>query len=98
MIREEAVQLALNSTRDSFRQFLRNGRWGTCADCPRNNEGHAYPELCKHFSRYDHYLSIDDLASNYSRNLASIMHNTTLEEPLLYNDGYSSHLKSFSKE
>jgi protein gp37 len=34
----------------------RNGRWGTCGDCPRDGEGNVYPERCKYTSRYDHQL------------------------------------------
>jgi len=33
----------------------RNGRWGTCVDCPRDARG-VYPERCKHTKHYDHQL------------------------------------------
>lgn len=33
----------------------RNGRWGTCAACPRV-EGAVFPEQCEFTSRYDHQL------------------------------------------
>lgn len=26
--------------------ILGNGYWGTCVDCPRDVQGHAYPERC----------------------------------------------------
>lgn len=34
----------------------RNGRWGTCVECPRDEHGHAYPERCVHTRRSDHQL------------------------------------------
>jgi len=54
-----------NSLLDCFRQFMRNGRWGTCAGCPRDNQNHAYPEFCSNTNRYDHQLTLDGLAENY---------------------------------
>lgn len=61
------TEIALRATADNFRQFSRNGRWGTCVDCPRepNDRGRAYPEFCIHTARYDHLLTIDDLRENY---------------------------------
>jgi hypothetical protein len=56
---------AVRQTADNFRQFSRNGRWGTCADCPRDSLGAAYPEFCRETSRYDHALNVDQLVSNY---------------------------------
>lgn len=35
--------------------MTRNGRHGTCVDCPRVH-GEVYPELCKFTARYDHNL------------------------------------------
>lgn len=37
--------------------LARNGRWGTCVDCPRDAKGRAFPEQCKFTNRYDHNLS-----------------------------------------
>jgi hypothetical protein len=54
--------------RDGFSQFARTGRWGTCADCPRV-EGHAFPEFCQHRTRYDHNLTLKDLATAYRRDI-----------------------------
>lgn len=48
--------------RDAFRQFSRNGRWGTCVCCPRDSDGNAYPEFCLDTNRYDHNLTVDSLA------------------------------------
>jgi tRNA(His) 5'-end guanylyltransferase len=39
--------------------LLRNGRWGTCADCPRIS-GKVYPEHCQFTDRYDHLLTAKD--------------------------------------
>lgn len=51
-----------DSLRDGFRQFARNFRWGTCADCPRDHRRDAYPELCIFTDRYDHQLTAEGLA------------------------------------
>lgn len=51
--------------RDHFRCFARNGRWGTCVDCPRDSEGAIYPEFCQYTERYDHLLSVDQLADTF---------------------------------
>ena len=55
-------------------QMRRNGRWGTCVDCPddqgrtfagnmmgdgRSNK--IFPENCPNTDRYDHWLGIDAL-------------------------------------
>ena len=54
-----------NSLLDHFKQFMRNGRWGTCASCPRDNQNHAYPEFCEYTDRYDHQLTLDELTESY---------------------------------
>lgn len=51
--------------KDHFRQFARNGRWGTCVSCPRDSDGHAYPECCQFTERYDHNLDVDLLAQQH---------------------------------
>lgn len=38
-------------------QLIRNGRWGTCAECPTTNHK-KYPENCKNYGRYDHNIEI----------------------------------------
>lgn len=43
--------------RDQWWQLIRNGRWGTCSGCPRDNAGFAHPHLCENTERYDHYLT-----------------------------------------
>jgi hypothetical protein len=37
---------------DGFIQFSRIGRWGTCVACPRDTDGHVYPEFCRYTDRY----------------------------------------------
>ena len=39
----------------SREQILRNGRWGTCAGCPRDAQG-IHPENCPYTERYDHNI------------------------------------------
>lgn len=56
-----------NSTR--FRTFARIGRWGTCADCPRDNDGQDYPEFCANTDRYDHDLTLAALNDALTRDL-----------------------------
>jgi len=51
--------------RQAFSQFGRNGRWGDCASCPRDAEGHAFPEFCSFTDRYDHQLSLGGLVFQY---------------------------------
>ncbi len=54
-----------NGVIDGFRQFMRNGRWGTCVGCPRDKQNRAYPEFCSSTKRYDHQLNVDELAHMY---------------------------------
>jgi hypothetical protein len=54
-----------DTTVGAFKQFIRNGRWGTCAGCPRDEDGNVYPEFCGYTERYDHQLNIDGLAHYY---------------------------------
>lgn len=51
--------------RDKFLQFARNGRWGTCDDCPRDTDGRVYPEFCPNTDRYDHRMTMEELADYY---------------------------------
>ena len=55
---------AMKARADAFAQFVRNGVWGTCVDCPQA-EGKAYPEFCPHGHRSDHRLSFKDLVESY---------------------------------
>jgi hypothetical protein len=50
---------------DGFIQFSRIGRWGTCVACPRDTDGHVYPEFCRYTDRYDHNLTVDELAASH---------------------------------
>lgn len=63
---------AVRENADFYRQFSRNGRWGTCVDCPRDVDHNAYPEFCVHTDRYDHQLNAVQLADNY---MTSLHHN-----------------------
>ena len=50
---------------DAFHQFARNGRWGTCGECPRDVNGNAITEACPNTNRHDHQLDINGLAKRY---------------------------------
>jgi hypothetical protein len=83
------------SIRDAFRQFARNGRWGTCAGCPRDTEGRAYPEFCADINRHDHQLDVDKLAFQAKRDLAPPPparrgEAVTLDELMALIDAYSN--------
>lgn len=54
---------------DAFRQFARNGRCGTCRDCPRDGRADAFPEYCKHTNRPDHQLGASSLAEQFEGDL-----------------------------
>ena len=53
--------------KDSFVQFSRNGRWGTCGACPRDSNNAVYPEFCKDTDRHHHQLDVDELARSYKK-------------------------------
>jgi hypothetical protein len=55
-----------SSERNMFLQFYRNGRWGTCVDCPRDTNGQPYPEFCKETDRHDHRLTLEELVHAYT--------------------------------
>jgi hypothetical protein len=57
--------VVMNKMGDGFRQFMRNGVWGTCVDCPRDSAEHAYPEFCTNATRDDHLLAPSDLFEHY---------------------------------
>jgi hypothetical protein len=63
----DKTQYALKELSDAFRQCSRNGRWGTCGGCPRDRENHAYPEFCGDTKRYDHQLTVAELAATWER-------------------------------
>lgn len=62
---KDAVAYALREVGDGFRQFSRNGRWGTCGGCPRDSAGRAYPEFCQFTARGDHHLDARTLAEQF---------------------------------
>ena len=37
------------------------GRWGTCGECPRDDDEMPYPEDCKNTDRQDHRLLSEQL-------------------------------------
>lgn len=49
-----------------FHMFARNGRWGTCGDCPRDTADNIYPEFCPNTKRYDHLLTLDELVARWN--------------------------------
>ena len=61
-------------TKDFFRQFMRNDRWGTCGYCPRDSAGHVYPEFCVETERYDHQLTIADLSKTVQQEILEDLH------------------------
>jgi hypothetical protein len=58
--------------REAFLQFSRNGRWGTCADCPRDVDERAFPEFCVNTDRYDHQLTVDFLVEQHKIRLKDV--------------------------
>jgi hypothetical protein len=48
-------------------QLLRNGRWGTCVDCPRRRDGQKAPERCINTRRYDHDIEITEATRDVLR-------------------------------
>jgi hypothetical protein len=53
--------------RQHYQCFARNGRWGTCVDCPRDTNDQPYPEFCENSYRYDHHLDAHQLAEQWER-------------------------------
>jgi protein gp37 len=39
--------------------LARDGRWGTCSGCPRDDDGTPHPKRCQYTDRYDHNLEDD---------------------------------------
>lgn len=54
---------------DRFRQFLRNGLWGTCPCCPRDNDNGAYPEFCAFADASVHHRTFEELVKEYETEL-----------------------------
>lgn len=69
IIQKDVRKLAIRRMADGFRQFARNGRWGTCVDCPRDSAGHGYPEFCRFTARHDHQLTATSLAEQFEIDL-----------------------------
>ena len=66
----ENIAIALSRTHDGFACFMRNGRWGTYANCPRMNGGTILPELCPDTDRSDHQCTLEGLVDQYNKALS----------------------------
>lgn len=51
--------------------FARNGRWGTCVECPRDGDGNQLPELCPETNRGDHWLKLSDIVESHNFDVRS---------------------------
>jgi hypothetical protein len=58
---------AAHRNRTCWECFGRNGRWGTCVECPRAYDGSVFPEFCPNTERYDHQLTIESLVESHKR-------------------------------
>lgn len=56
-----------DGTRQALECFARNGRWGTCVECPRTATGYVFPEFCPQTVRYDHHLGLNELVQQIER-------------------------------
>jgi len=63
---------AAASLRTSLADFSRNGRWGTCGQCPSDGYGRQLPEKCLDTERADHQLDVDALARRFKQEVSSI--------------------------
>lgn len=63
----ERLRVTAREHRDAFMAFARNGRWGTCANCPKDSEGKRYPECCRNTDRPDHMLALPELAHEFNK-------------------------------
>lgn len=52
----------------AFSQFERNGRWGTCGECPVVRL-HPHPEWCENRARSDHWLTFPQLVMQYQQRI-----------------------------
>ncbi len=68
----EHLRCALREWGAHFKMFSRNGRWGTCSGCPRTIAGGIFPEFCADTARYDHQLTVDDLAEQWHRAMGTL--------------------------
>lgn len=58
-LRDALKKLTPPNHHDRDRLLARNGRWGTCVECPCET-GLLYPERCVNTDRYDHQLRRDN--------------------------------------
>jgi hypothetical protein len=69
-LRQSCVPMLIHpEMKSAFRQFSRNGRWGTCGDCPCDSNDEPYPEFCSHTKRSDHNLNVDQLVDAHKGSL-----------------------------
>jgi hypothetical protein len=64
---------AVAELRSAFADFSRNGRWGTCGECPQDGYGRNLPELCAFTSRDDHQLDIDALSRRFKQEVSAFV-------------------------
>lgn len=56
-----------HTSKRGLQDFARNGRWGTCGECPEDGDGRKLPELCSNTKRYDHWLDFASLVNLVQR-------------------------------
>jgi hypothetical protein len=64
---------AVAELRSAFADFSRNGRWGTCGECPCDGYGRKLPELCAFTRRDDHQLDIDALSRRFKQEVSAFV-------------------------
>lgn len=67
---QDNIKKALKLSSDALIMFARNGRWGTCVDCPKDSRNNIYPEFCQNTARYDHHLDMNELSEKWYRELS----------------------------
>lgn len=72
-LRDEKQRAALRNARTGIQALGRNGRWGTCTDCPRSGDGLVLPELCKNTKRSDHQFTMKDFHDYWQSNVQPII-------------------------
>lgn len=71
LLRVEIHQYVLsksNNFEKAIEQWMRNGVWGTCCDCPElkiAGKAVTLPEHCENFGRHDHQLAVSDSFRGY---------------------------------
>lgn len=56
----------LGGQRDTWAQYLRNRRWGSCPSCPTSVvQNQTFPELCVNTNRSDHHRTFEEHVEFY---------------------------------